>query len=138
MFSRNSRAYGVRNGQLATVQSVDTARNRLKAKLDNGKQVNISLEDYNHIKLGYAVTTHKSQGLTAKNSYILAGAAIQDREMSYVQVSRAKGKTQIYTDKIEAGDNLTSLSRQMSKSRQKDLARDVLKKVQRQSMSISR
>lgn len=138
MFSRNSRVHGVRNGQLATVESVDVARNRLKARLDNGKQVNISLEDYDHIKLGYAVTTHKSQGMTAKNTYILAGGAMQDREMSYVQVSRAKGKTQIYTDKIEAGDNLTSLSRQMSKSRQKDLASDVLSKVKRQEMAIIR
>ena len=63
---------------------------------------------------------------------------MQDREMRYVQVSRAKGKTQIYTDNLEAGENLTALSKQMSKSRQKDLASDVLAKVKRQDMSILR
>lgn len=74
--------------------------------------------------------------MTAKNTYILAGGSMQDREMSYVQVSRAKGKTQIYTDKLEAGENLTALSKQMSKSRQKDLATDVLNKVKRQEKTM--
>lgn len=138
LFTRNSRAYGVRNGQLATVESVDSRSKSLKAKLDNGEKVNISLSDYDHVKLGYAVTTHKSQGMTAQNTYILAGGPMQDREMSYVQVSRAKGKTRIYTDKVEAGENLTVISRQMSKSRQKDLASDVLKSVKRQEMRILR
>ena len=132
LFTRNSREYGVRNGNLATVEKVNTAKNQLSAKLDNGKKVKINLKDYEHVKLGYAVTTHKSQGMTAKNTYILAGGAMQDREMSYVQVSRASKKTQIYTDKIEAGENLTSLSRQMGKSRQKDLASDLLDKAKRQ------
>jgi Ti-type conjugative transfer relaxase TraA len=136
LFTKNSRDYGVRNGQLATVEGIDSRRNILEAKLDNGKKVNINLNDYNHIKLGYAVTTHKSQGMTANNTYILAGGSMQDREMSYVQVSRAKGKTQIYTDKLEAGENLTSLANQMSKSRQKDLATDVLGKVKRQEQKI--
>lgn len=53
---------------------------------------------------------------------------MQDKEMSYVQVSRAKGKTQIFTDKTEAGENLTALLRKMGKSRQKDLASDLLEK----------
>ena len=136
LFTRNSREHGVRNGQLGSVESVDSRSNQLKARLDNGKRVNINLNDYDHIKLGYAVTTHKSQGMTANNTYILAGGSMQDREMSYVQVSRAKGKTQIYTDKLEAGENLTALSKQMSKSRQKDLATDVLNKVKRQEKTM--
>ncbi|MCB0331267.1 MAG: AAA family ATPase [Bdellovibrionales bacterium] len=136
LFTRNSRVYGVRNGQLGTVEKIDG--NRLTTRLDNGERVSVSLTDYEHVKLGYAVTTHKSQGMTAQNTYILAGGPMQDREMSYVQVSRAKGKTRIYTDKVEAGDNLTALSRQMSKSRQKDLATDVLKQVKRQEMRILR
>ena len=122
LFTRNSRLHGVRNGQLGTIEALDGPKNSLTAKLDNGQKVKINIGDYEHIKLGYAVTTHKSQGMTAKNTYVLAGGPMQDRELSYVQVSRAKGMTQIYTDKIEAGENLTSLSRQMATSRQKDLA----------------
>ena len=122
LFTRNSRLHGVRNGQLGTIEALDGPKNSLTAKLDNGQKVKINIGDYEHIKLGYAVTTHKSQGMTAKNTYVLAGGPMQDRELSYVQVSRAKGTTQIYTDKIEAGENLTSLSRQMATSRQKDLA----------------
>ena len=63
--------------------------------------------------------------MTAENTFILAGGSMQDRELSYVQASRAKGVTRFYTDKLEAGENLTQLSRSMSISHQKDLASDV-------------
>ena len=74
------------------------------------------------MKLGYAVTTHKSQGTTVQDTFILAGGAMQDRELSYVQASRARGNTRFYTDRIEAGEDLIELTRQMSQSREKDLA----------------
>jgi len=134
LFTKNSRLLGVKNGDLGEVTSIDSKTHTLFAKLDNKRTVRVQLEDYNHLKLGYAVTTHKAQGTTTNNSFILAGGMMQDRELSYVQVSRAKGKTQIYTSEAEAGENLTELSKQMSKSRQKDLASDVLPKVQRQEM----
>ena len=54
---------------------------------------------------------------------------MQDRELSYVQVSRASETTMLYADKIEAGEELTSLSNQMSRSRQKNLARDVIESI---------
>jgi len=137
LFTRNSRHYGVRNGQLATITSIDQSKQQLEAKLDSGQNVSIDLKHYEHIKLGYAVTTHKAQGMTAKNAYVLAGGAMQDRELSYVQVSRAKLSTRIYTDKIEAGEKLSSLSQQMSKSRQKTLASDLLPEMPRPSKRLS-
>jgi Ti-type conjugative transfer relaxase TraA len=125
LFTKNSRLYGVRNGQLGTVEQIDEKSLTASVRLDSGKQVKVPVEHYPHIRLGYAVTTHKSQGMTAENTFILAGGSMQDRELSYVQASRASGTTRFYTDKLEAGENLTQLSRAMSISHQKDLASSI-------------
>jgi len=132
LFNRNSRLYGVRNGQLGTAEKIDPARKIITARLDNGRQVSVSLKDYDHIKLGYAVTTHKSQGLTTENAFVLVGGSMQDRELSYVQISRARGRTELYSDKTAAGEELRALSRQMGTSRAKDLALDVRSKSERE------
>ena len=137
LFTRNSRVYGVRNGHLGTISGLDSEKSRLEVTLDSGKKVQFSANEYDHVRLGYAVTTHKSQGMTAENTFILAGGGMQDRELSYVQVSRAKAETRIYTDKIEAGEKLQDLSRQMSKSRQKDLAVNVQQESKRQELRIT-
>jgi conjugative relaxase-like TrwC/TraI family protein len=129
LFTRNSRMFGVRNGQLGSIEQIDSVSRRVTAKLDNGARVTVPLHEYEHIKLGYAVTTHKAQGITTENAFVLAGGALQDRELSYVQVSRARGLTRFYTDKVSAGERVAELARQMSKSRQKDLAHDVSKSI---------
>ncbi|HQH29102.1 MAG TPA: hypothetical protein PLP17_17040, partial [Oligoflexia bacterium] len=85
----------------------------------------LDVKNYDHLKLGYAVTTHKSQGVTIENSYILAGGPMQDREFTYVQASRARGISRIFVDRDEAGDELVDLVRSMNKSRQKNLAHDI-------------
>jgi ATP-dependent exoDNAse (exonuclease V) alpha subunit len=128
--------HGVRNGNLGTIERIEPTTRTIHARLDDGKSVRFSLNDYEHVRLGYAVTTHKSQGMTAKNAYILAGGAMQDRELSYVQVSRAKELTRIYTDKVEAGDKVQELARRMSVSRQKDLATTLTPEVRVQKMEL--
>ena len=130
LFNRNSRMHRVRNGHLGTVQDVDAKRGELVVTLDSSSTVRFSVKEYDHIRLGYAVTTHKAQGMTAQNSYILAGGPMQDRELSYVQVSRAQGETKLYTDQLSAGDKLRDLAHQMNKSRQKELAASLLKEKQ--------
>jgi ATP-dependent exoDNAse (exonuclease V) alpha subunit len=99
-------------------------KNTMSIKLDDGKKVCIPIKGYAEIKLGYAVTTHKGQGMTVKNSYILLGGSCQDREMSYVQLSRARDLTKLFIDKFEAGDNNRDIIAQMNRSNQKDLAID--------------
>jgi ATP-dependent exoDNAse (exonuclease V) alpha subunit len=125
-FTRNSKPYGVENGCLGAVAGVDSARQVLTVKLDKGKAVLIPVKEYEHVKLGYAVTTHKSQGATTENAYVLLGGPSQDRELSYVQASRARGTTRFFLDRLEAGEDLQELCKQMERSRQKDLAHDLL------------
>jgi Ti-type conjugative transfer relaxase TraA len=130
LFTKNSGPRGVRNGQIGTVTHVDCIASTLYVKLDNGRKVQVPVKEYSHVKLGYAVTTHKAQGMTAENAFILTDASMQDKELSYVQTSRARGTTRLFTTKAEAGPDLKDLSKRMQESHQKGLAADLLKEPQ--------
>lgn len=122
LFTRKSRLLGIENGSLGTLTALDTEHQVLAVELDGGGRVRVSLAEYPHVRLGYALTTHKGQGATVERAYVLAGGAMQDREISYVQASRAREETRIFVDRAEAGERLAELTRQMSQSRQKELA----------------
>ncbi len=128
LFTRNSKRYGVQNGSLGTVTEVDVANQILTVKLDQGKLVLVPVKDYAYLQLGYALTTHKSQGVTTENTYVLLGGPCQDRELSYVQASRARGDTRFFLNKLDAGEDLRDLCKQIERSRQKDLAHDLLER----------
>lgn len=124
VFTKNKKTIGVRNGEFGTVKEIDTMNETLKITLDNGNRVKVWLPSYNSIQLGYAITTHKAQGVTVDRSYILAGGSMQDRELSYVQMSRSRTQTKIYAERAEVGDTIAELSKTMSNSRQKDIAQE--------------
>ncbi|MGE3239520.1 MAG: MobF family relaxase [Pirellulales bacterium] len=124
LFTKNSRQHRVCNGDLATVQRIDESGKTMLAKLDRGDTVLVPLKDYQHIQLGYAVTTHKAQGMTVDNAFVLLGGPMQDREITYVQASRARGTTRLYATANYVGGKLAELVQQMEKSRAKDLALD--------------
>lgn len=135
LFTRNSKRYGVQNGSLGTVTEVDVANGILTVRLDRGKLVMVPVRDYAHLKLGYALTTHKAQGATTENAYVLLGGPGQDRELSYVQASRARGTTRFFLDKVEAGDDMRDLCKQLEHSRQKNLSHDLLERSGKEQMT---
>ena len=136
LITRNSRTLGVKNGQLGTVRHVNRHFGRMTIALDSGRFVSHNINDFPHVELGYAVTTHKAQGMTAKDSYILVGGSMQDREITYVQASRGKSETRFYMTNGDAGDRLSAISRQMSKSRRKELAHSVLEPKRKLTLSL--
>jgi ATP-dependent exoDNAse (exonuclease V) alpha subunit len=140
---RNSTTLDVRNGDIATVIGVNALRRTITLRNDEGGRVAIPLKKYtiregDHrgevaVRLGYAVTSHKGQGTTVDRAYVLMGGSMQDREISYVQLSRSRQSTRVYVDKFEAGTDLVELARKMSQSRAKDLAHDVLEESRQRS-----
>lgn len=124
LFTKNSRKAGVKNGSLGTISKLN--KTSLTVKLDTGAEVKIDLKAYQDVRLGYAMTTHKSQGSTFENVHALLGGNMQDRELSYVQASRAKNETRFYIDKSEAGEDLKELTKQMERSREKTLATSLI------------
>src|SRR5690606_32492737 len=125
LFLRNHAPLGISNGDLGEVVSVSPGRNRLTVRLDRGERVTVDVTKYRDLALGYALTTHKAQGVTVENALVLLGGSMQDRELSYVQLTRARGNTWIFTSEALAGPNLHELSSAMSRSRRKTLAHDL-------------
>lgn len=127
IFTKPHKTMGVLNGERGVVESIGAAGSRVAIRLYSGERVSFEPDAIQDIALGYATTTHKFQGGTGTNSYILAGGPMQDREMSYVQGSRARDKTTFYLTKLDAGDEIERLAREMQRSRQKDMAHTILR-----------
>ncbi|MHB1658050.1 MAG: MobF family relaxase [Acidithiobacillus sp.] len=112
LFTRNSKDLQVKNGTLGTLQRVETDRSgtRFKVALDTGKTVEFApgadwkRGQYADIDHGYAVTAHKSQGVTVDRSYTLAPEAMGSREWAYVALSRHRIEANLYAsqDQIAA------------------------------------
>lgn len=122
MFTKTSRARGIQNGSRGEITHIDEFEGTVAVRLYAGRQVTVSLADFPHLDLGYALTVHKAQGASVKDAYLLVGGTMTHRELSYVQVSRAKWATRLYTTPSDSGDAIASLAKEMTRSRQKDMA----------------
>ena len=116
----DERGAGVKNGTLATLESV--APERFVARLDDGRRVAFSPAEYDHIAHGYAVTIHKSQGATVDRTYVLADP-MMNRNASYVALTRHREGLRVYSDRETFADR-EHLDRALSRAPSKDLARD--------------
>jgi conjugative relaxase-like TrwC/TraI family protein len=126
VFTKNQRALLVRNGMLGTVTEMNQQENEIRIRLDDGLQVRIQLDVFDSLELGYAINVHRAQGMTVDSAFVLAGGSMTDRELSYVQASRARESTRIYTDVTHGGPDIEALAAQMNRSRPKDMAHDHL------------
>jgi Ti-type conjugative transfer relaxase TraA len=123
LFSANSRRLGVSNGDLGTIEQI---RGRsIAVRLDRGAMVVVHADKYASLMPGYAMTTHRAQGVTVDRAFVLAGGPMQDRELSYVQASRARYEVRFFASKLDAGEDLDRLGRRVERSRPKVLASDV-------------
>jgi Ti-type conjugative transfer relaxase TraA len=120
MFLRNERSLGVKNGTLATVQSVSQAR--MAVMLDDGRRVAFDLKDYGAIDHGYAATIHKAQGMTVDRVHVLATPGL-DRHAAYVALSRHRGTVDLHYGQDDFADR-GRLVRTLSRERGKDMASD--------------
>lgn len=125
--TRNS-TLGVMNGDLGTVLALDLRRKALVVRLDvGGTRVTLPMKHYGeHIRLGYSGTSHSLQGASVMRVLVLVGGALQDRQMTTVQASRHRESCEFFTDRLEAGEKLSELTRSMANDREKILAHDVM------------
>ncbi|MDG4563456.1 MAG: hypothetical protein P9E88_19435, partial [Candidatus Competibacter sp.] len=75
-------------------------------RLDDGaRRVELPLQHYPHIDHGYALTTHKAQGVTVDHAFVLADGKLADREIGLVQLSRHRESAHLFVDRsfYEAG-----------------------------------
>ncbi|ESQ90247.1 Ti-type conjugative transfer relaxase TraA [Asticcacaulis benevestitus] len=124
LFLRNERGLddkgGVRNGTLGTAVVVEP--NQISVRLDDGRSVAFDLKDYNSLDHGYAVTIHKSQGVTIDRAHVLATPGL-DSHSSYVALSRHRDSVDLNYGRDDF-DDLNRLGRTLSRERSKDVALD--------------
>ncbi|EEZ9648727.1 Ti-type conjugative transfer relaxase TraA [Escherichia coli] len=89
----NNRELDVKNGSLGTVEAAEDGQ--LTVKLDGGKTISFGADQYDQIDHGYAVTVHKSQGVTVDRAYLLATAGM-GRELAYVGMTRHREQATLY------------------------------------------
>lgn len=101
VFTKNDRKLDIKNGQFATITQVNFAESGrvlgFNALLDEGKMVTIEFEKYRHFDHGYAITVHKSQGITRKHAFVFAGGFGWNRHLSYVAHSRHQESCRTYS-----------------------------------------
>lgn len=135
LFGRNSAQLGVSNGSLGTIESIGLNRQgalALQVRLDDTRRVTIPAERYKSIDYGYAITTHKAQGVTVDRTYVLTGGPMADRELTYVQLSRHRDNARIYVDRDTADEllppepekQIADLARTLDRSHPKDSTQD--------------
>lgn len=138
MFHEAYRAAGIENGYRGTLLRVDPILRRITVRLDQEpskearargltQTVTVPLRAFKSggISLGYSATTHKMQGQTIENSYMLVGGSMTNQEMSYVQATRGRATTRLFVDEAHAGAELVHLAKAMERPVGKNLAHDV-------------
>ena len=139
LFKQAAKKYSIVNGDYATVTDYHPEEDTVTVKLDGGNRVTVPLETLDKCKLGYCVTSHSAQGATVEKIFVFSYGFMTDAQMAYVQTSRAKGQTKIYTTRDEAGPDLLDLARAMSFDRRKGFAHDQnLGQHQRQAENTNR
>ncbi|MFO3141582.1 Ti-type conjugative transfer relaxase TraA [Legionella pneumophila serogroup 1] len=116
LFRENNNVLGVRNGDTATVKEINVQQ--MKIQLDSGELLTIPKE-YKALDYAYALTVHKSQGMTAKKVRVLIDSKYWDRNLSFVAMTRHKEQLNIYADKENHSTEQT-LKQTLSRSSTKD------------------
>jgi conjugative relaxase-like TrwC/TraI family protein len=99
----------VRNGQRWEVLKIDPQYPRIAVRRLTDGAIAVLSEDYlrQHTHLGYAVTVHSAQGVTADTCHALLGVDTATRELAYVALTRGRdtNTVRIYTTAAGEGDH---------------------------------
>lgn len=116
LLRQNDKGLGVRNGDLATITAINATA--FTATLDSGEHITIP-KSYRFIKYGYALTVHKSQGMTVDNASVLIDNTYWDRHLAFVAMTRHRETLNIYAN-TSIHPDLESLTRTLSRTSTKD------------------
>lgn len=127
-----SRDVGVLNGQRGTVVEVEESTFSLRVQIDGGEEVVLpgSYVDEGNVGLGYAMTVHKSQGMTVDRAYVLGGEGLYG-ELAYTALSRHREVCRFY---VNAGEVAGAQLETELAGEQRD---EALEKIER-TMGVSR
>lgn len=127
IFGKNTSAFGVKNGELGTVESIrfdKIGQVEITARHDNGKAIKFTVgekkDQFEVFDHGYGMTVHKAQGVTVDKAFILPSDSMSGREWTYVAASRARYETHMYITQ----DSVEALTKTMSRGQVKETSLD--------------
>lgn len=127
IFGKNNSAFGVKNGELGTVESIrfnKTGQVEITARHDNGKAVKFTVgeekDQFEVFDYGYAMTVHKAQGVTVDRAFVLPSDSMSSREWAYVAMSRHRLEARMYVTR----DSVEALTKTMSRAQGKETSLD--------------
>jgi conjugative relaxase-like TrwC/TraI family protein len=100
-----ARELGVANRELGTITSIGDEK-RIGLKMEDGRQIQMDVNQHPHLDHGYAVTSHSSQGQTAERVLVhvdteLGAKDLLNNRMAYVAISRGAHDAQLFTNDRE-------------------------------------
>jgi ATP-dependent exoDNAse (exonuclease V) alpha subunit len=110
-FTAPSQNLHVANRELGTIEKINNAGD-VQLRMDSGHEVAFNIREHQHLDLGYAVTSHSSQGQTAERVLIYVDTEkselLVNNRFAYVSTSRAQYDARIYTnDRSELARDLS-------------------------------
>ena len=108
IFSAQHRVPGEARVENGTRGQVFAARERdsnvvIRTQEPKPRYVEVSTREFDGLRLAYAQHVYKAQGLTTDRSLVLTGGWQTDRETSYVALTRARERTDVYTSREDLG-----------------------------------
>lgn len=101
MFTKADRDLSVKNGTTGTIQKI-SAEGVVTVALENGKTSQFDAmktgDSTTHIDYGYAVTVHKSQGMTVDAAFVLADKSMTKENLG-VAMTRHRHDAQVFGSK---------------------------------------
>ena len=97
--TRNNSRLGITNGSRGTIVQLDRHARKIEIELDDHRRLELprAYLAAGHLTHAYALTGHKTQGLTLEQAFVLADGHGQLKEWGYVALSRARDQTRLYT-----------------------------------------
>jgi conjugative relaxase-like TrwC/TraI family protein len=113
----------VENGTRGEVIDVNPDQQRVSIRTDNTREITVSGDDLENVRLSYAQHVYRQQGATVDRSVVVTGGWQTSQEGAYVQASRARHGTDWHVAREDLGtegldaDRVTRLSETMRASR---------------------
>jgi conjugative relaxase-like TrwC/TraI family protein len=125
-FRERNRSLDVANGSIGTIKKLDSERGIATVDVA-GKRVRLDLNEAMALDHAYAVTSHRSQGLSRERVYLTVDTGrseeLVNRRQFYVSVSRAVEDARVYTDDRGA------LARVVSREQGRESALSLMERV---------
>jgi conjugative relaxase-like TrwC/TraI family protein len=128
VWTGSQKRLGIIKNEFGTIDRIDQSTGLVTVDIDGAEEpVVFSPRRFDDFRLAYATTVHRAQGISLEgDAFVLMGGAMAaTKEMTYVQVSRAKECTHLFVDGKTAGKELKGLIEQVTRSEAKQTAHTI-------------